>query len=377
MNDTRQQSADGPYGVLYVGEPAVVREPVERALAGRDDVRIDAALPTVQEALQAFRKRHADVVIVDIGSEEEHIDAAVLRFLRIDSKAKIVLVSTLTFANVKSGMLGLQRGAAEFVQTPTEFTPQHRFEDFRDKLVDVVLALGEARRRAGEREKVLAEAPLAADLGKKTPSLAPAEPLSLRRPSQARPRVMAIGVSTGGPQALNAFIEAFPETFDLPILITQHMEKSFTKLLADSLMRVSGRQAAEAENAETLVPGRIYLAPGDRHMTVAETVGQIHIRLNRDPPVNFCRPAVDPLFTSVARVYGPAALAVVLTGMGRDGAAGAADIVAGGGTVIAQDFDSSVVWGMPGAVATAGLCARVLPLGEIAGYILDFIGERT
>jgi two-component system, chemotaxis family, protein-glutamate methylesterase/glutaminase len=158
-----------------------------------------------------------------------------------------------------------------------------------------------------------------------------------------------------------------------PTLITQHMPPTFTTVLAEHLGRVSGRGAHEAEQGEPVLAGGIYLAPGGRHMRVERDGALVKIALGDDPPLNFCRPSVDPLFSSAAEVWGVSVLALVLTGMGCDGTRGAADIVAAGGSVIAQDEATSVVWGMPRSVAQAGLCSAVLPLDQIAAKILRLI----
>ena len=193
------------------------------------------------------------------------------------------------------------------------------------------------------------------------------------------PRAVLIGASTGGPQALTALLEKLPAAVDrAPLLIVQHMPPTFTTVLAEHLSRVGGRGAHEAEDGEPVLPGGIYVAPGGRHMRVARSETGVRIALGDDAPINFCRPAVDALFTSAAAVWGPAALALVLTGMGADGTRGAADIVASGGSVIAQDEASSVVWGMPRAVAQSGLCAAVLRLDQIAPKILSLLsGDRS
>lgn len=202
-------------------------------------------------------------------------------------------------------------------------------------------------------------------------------PVTLRAaaPLPRRPEVIAIGSSTGGPQALLDVVKQLKADMRVPILITQHMPANFTKILANHLQTASGRQAGEARDGEPIAPGRIYVAPGDFHMVVEKRGGTKVLRVNQDPPENFCRPAVDPMFRSVAAAYGDRVLSVVLTGMGADGSQGAASIVEAGGTVIAQDEETSVVWGMPGATATAGHCTAVLPLGDVPGYINDFVAK--
>jgi two-component system chemotaxis response regulator CheB len=187
-----------------------------------------------------------------------------------------------------------------------------------------------------------------------------------------------IGSSTGGPQALIAVLSHLaPVVERVPVLITQHMPPTFTTILAEHIARASGKPAHEGIDGEPVLPGNIYIAPGGRHMQVVRQNGAPYIALDDGPLVNFCKPAVDPLFFSAAKVWGPSILAVILTGMGSDGSRGGGEIVRGGGSVIAQDEASSVVWGMPGAAAHAGICAAILPLEQIAPKIVRlFSGDR-
>ena len=202
----------------------------------------------------------------------------------------------------------------------------------------------------------------------------------MRRPfSMLSPRVLLIGSSTGGPQALMSLVTEIGPVIDrFPVLITQHMPPTFTTILAEHLARASHRPAREGIDGELVKPGRIYLAPGGRHMRVVRHGAHAAIALDDGPPVNFCRPAVDPLFASAIDVWQGGILAVVLTGMGSDGMRGGKQIVAAGGSVIAQDEATSVVWGMPGAATHAGICAAVLPLGQIAPKLVRlFSGDRS
>jgi two-component system chemotaxis response regulator CheB len=207
----------------------------------------------------------------------------------------------------------------------------------------------------------------------------PSTAIKLRPFSATQPRVLLIGSSTGGPQALTALIAQIPKVIDLvPVLITQHMPPTFTTILAEHLARASGRPAKEGEDGEPIVAGKIYVAPGGKHMRVARRNGVPVITIDEGPLVNFCRPAVDPLFNAASEIWNGAILAVILTGMGSDGTKGAGTIVAAGGNIIAQDEATSVVWGMPGAAANAGVCAAVLPLEQIAPKIVRmFSGDRT
>jgi two-component system, chemotaxis family, protein-glutamate methylesterase/glutaminase len=197
--------------------------------------------------------------------------------------------------------------------------------------------------------------------------------------SMQAPRVLLIGSSTGGPQALMTLVTELGPVIDrFPVLITQHMPPTFTTILAEHLARSSHRPAHEAVDGEIVKAGQIYLAPGGRHMRVVRHGAEAAIALDDGPPINFCKPAVDPLFTSAIDVWHGGVLALVLTGMGSDGMRGGKEIVATGGSVIAQDEASSVVWGMPGAAANAGICAAILPLDQIAPKLVRlFSGDRS
>jgi two-component system, chemotaxis family, protein-glutamate methylesterase/glutaminase len=210
------------------------------------------------------------------------------------------------------------------------------------------------------------------------PAVAHAELLRREFGTQA-PRALLIGSSTGGPQALMTLVAELGPVIDrFPVLITQHMPPTFTTILAEHLARSSHRPAHEAIDGEIVKPGHIYVAPGGRHMRVTRQGADAVIALDDGPPVNFCKPAVDPLFSSAINVWHGGVLALVLTGMGSDGMRGGKEIVAAGGNVIAQDEASSVVWGMPGAVANAGICAAVLPLAKIAPKLVRlFSGDRS
>ena len=193
------------------------------------------------------------------------------------------------------------------------------------------------------------------------------------------PKALVIGSSTGGPQALMTMLaDLAPAIGSFPILITQHMPPTFTTILAEHIGRATGKPAHEAVHGEPVKAGTIYVAPGGKHMVVKKTGASTVIHLEDGPPINFCKPAVDPLFTSAAQAWGSQTFACVLTGMGHDGAHGAGDIVAAGGSVIAQDEATSVVWGMPGAVAQAGHASAVLPIDQIAPRIVRlFAGDRS
>jgi two-component system, chemotaxis family, protein-glutamate methylesterase/glutaminase len=200
-------------------------------------------------------------------------------------------------------------------------------------------------------------------------------PQSAIRNLVQRVEVVAIGVSTGGPNALAALLPQWPATLPVPIVLVQHMPPTFTKLLAERLAAKSALRISEGTLGQTLEPGHAWVAPGDFHMIVKQDAAAVRLHMHQGPQENSCRPAVDVLFRSVAETFGPHALAVVLTGMGQDGLRGCEAIREAGGQVLVQDEASSVVWGMPGFVARAGLADKVLPLDQLGVEILRRVEE--
>ena len=197
----------------------------------------------------------------------------------------------------------------------------------------------------------------------------PQAPISLRSPGPKKAELIAIGSSTGGPQALLNLLAKLKGKVTQPILITQHMPPTFTSLLSEHIGRHTGTPCKEAEDGDAIENGHIYIAPGGQHMTVGGPIGGRVIKLNSSPPENFCRPSVDVMMRSLVDVYDGHILGVILTGMGHDGLEGCKKLVAAGGTVVAQDEETSVVWGMPAAVSQAGICSAVLPLDDLPDFI--------
>jgi two-component system chemotaxis response regulator CheB len=290
--------------------------------------------------------------------------------------------STLTRRNAEVSLRALSLGAADYVPKPETTREITNSASFRRDLIEKIRALGARRKQrlmsARALPWVVPPVGKARPVGEVPAGAAPAPDfVSFRlRPMPAMPpRVLLIGASTGGPQALGAIVGGIGGIIDqAPVLITQHMPPTFTTILAEILERASGRPAREAVDGEALRAGRIYIAPGGRHLRAVRRGATPAVALDDGAPINFCKPAVDPMFSSAAEAWGNVNLALILTGMGSDGTRGAADIVAAGGSVIAQDEETSVVWGMPGSVARAGLCAAVLPVDQIAAKLTNLFG---
>jgi two-component system chemotaxis response regulator CheB len=289
----------------------------------------------------------------------------------------VIMASTLTRHNAEISLKALSLGAADYIPKPESNRGITTSATFRRDLIEKVRELGGRRRR---RRAPLVPSPGASAGAYPAPLRAhePAAKIKLRAFPTVSPRVLLIGSSTGGPQALTTIISNMRTLLPrVPVLITQHMPPTFTTILAEHIARAALGRAHEGVHGEPIEPGTIYVAPGGKHMQAVKRDHGAFIALDDGPLVNFCRPAVDPLFRSAAAVWGPGVLALVLTGMGSDGAKGGAEIVTQGGTVLAQDEATSVVWGMPGAAAHAGICSAVLPLDQIAPKVMRlFSGER-
>jgi len=341
--------------VLVVDDSAVVRGLIARLLADDPAIDVVGTAANGELALSSQRRLRPDVVVLDIEMPVMDGMTALPRLLAEDPAVKVIMASTLTLRNAEISLKALQLGAADYVPKPENGLVGAA--DFQRELTAKIKALG---LRGGER-RVTAPAP--------APALAPRQPAPFTSVRRQKPAVLAIGASTGGPPALAKVFEGLRGVSGVPILLTQHMPATFTALLAEQLSRAGDRPCAEARDGEPVLPGRCYVAPGGWHMLVEREGGTPVIRLNQEPPENFCRPAVDPMLRSVARTYGPASLAVILTGMGADGAKGCAAISDAGGRFIVQDEPTSVVWGMPGAAAGTGRAESILPLDQIGAWL--------
>jgi len=374
-------AAERQIRVMIVDDAVVARSMMTRWIEGEPDMMIAASLRGGREALERLEATDPDVVLLDVDMPDLDGITALPLLLRKKRDLVVIMVSTLTRRSAELSLRALSLGATDYIPKPETTYEAMTSAEFRRELIDKVRNLG--RKRVVAREPA---PPLVPDEPASAKPLAPHRvveraprrsepaPIVLRPFASVLPRALVIGASTGGPQALSTVIEKLPAAIDrAPVLITQHMPPMFTTVLAEHLSRVSGRGAHEAEDGEPVLAGGIYVAPGGRHMRIARNGDLVKIALSDEPPINFCKPSVDPLFASAAQVWGASALALILTGMGTDGTKGAAEVAAAGGSVIAQDEASSVVWGMPRSVAQAGLCSAVLPLNQIAAKVLTLL----
>jgi len=370
--------------VMIVDDAVVVRGLFTRWIEAESDLELVASLRSAREAIDKIESGDPDVVLLDIEMPDLDGLAALPLLLAKKRDLVVIMASTLTRRNAEISLKALSLGATDYIPKPTSGRDVAGSNSFRRELIEKVRQLGlRARRlrltgsmRTPSSGAAAGAAKAAASAGKRALEVA-APSFALRPMPVATPRVLLIGASTGGPQALNALMSRLDDVLErVPVLITQHMPPTFTAILAEHIARVAKRPAHEAQDGEEVNAGTVYVAPGGMHMRVVRRDGVAVIALDDGPPVNFCKPSVDPLFSSAAQVWGSWVLGLMLTGMGADGSRGAQAIVSAGGAMIAQDEATSVVWGMPGHVAQAGLCSAVLPLNDIAGKLTRLFGSE-
>lgn len=354
--------------VMIVDDGLVIRGMLTRILQAEGDIQVVASVADGERALAALKRTPVDVVVLDIEMPVMDGMTALPKIVAEYPNVKVIMASTLTERNAEISMQALQKGAADYIPKPGSTGAMSSADEFKRELVGKVRALGKAKASAAH-PRVQPRAPAAAAPKSAMPRQTDA--IELRPGKAFRPDVVAIGSSTGGPQALVKVLGALG-AIPQPILITQHMPPTFTRILAEHITRAGKMPCHEGEDGAVVEPGQIYLAPGDRHMLVKGQGSSRKIKLDDGPAENFCRPAVDPMLRSIVQAYGSRILTVILTGMGSDGAKGCKAVVDAGGQVLAQDEATSVVWGMPGAAAKMGLCTAILPLEKIGNSIRDY-----
>ena len=406
-SQSKHTDNNGPFRVMVVDDSAIIRGFLCRYLSEDSNIDVVTTANNGVVALRQLAQHDIEVVVLDIEMPEMDGMTALPKMIDMKPDLQVVMASTLTRKNAEVSLRALQRGAVDYVPKPETARSVNANIDFRRELVEKVKAWASRRRtKLGLRQPIAvasggaatkqqptfarpskppasgfvaasrpaaavrsvpgrADAPVSAAIGSIKSSPSGVAPIALRKGSLRKPKILLVGASTGGPQALMRFFEGFKQAPAVPILITQHMPATFTAILADHLRQATGWPASEGKDGMEIMAGQIYVAPGGRHMEVANVDSKLVVKLTDNPPENFCRPAVDPLLRSAGAIFGERVLAVILTGMGHDGLKGAREITKNGATLLAQDEASSVVWGMPGAVAGAGLCTEILPISEI------------
>lgn len=336
--------------VMVCDDSVAIRGAIARILDADPAVQVVAKVANGQLAVEELKRTKADVVVLDIEMPVMDGMTALPLLLRADPGIRIIMASTLTTRGADIAMRAMRLGAADYLPKPSSIGTVGD-DRFQRELLEKVKGLARSRQRSARAAALPAWKP------------APLLP----------PRLLAIGSSTGGPQALFTLVQGLGRQIGVPVVLTQHMPATFTPILADHIGRLGGMPCAEAKDGEMLIAGRIYVAPGDRHLLVEGRAGSLRARLTTDPPENFCRPSVDPMLRSACAATDGRVLIAMLTGMGHDGLAGTRQVVEAGGCAIAQDEATSVVWGMPGAIALAGLCHAVLPLPAMAAKLRDIL----
>jgi two-component system chemotaxis response regulator CheB len=346
-----------PVRVLVVDDSVVVRRLVSETLARDPRVEVVGTASNGRLALARVDQLAPDVVTMDIEMPEMDGIEAVRALRRSGHRMPIVMFSTLTERGAAATLDALAAGATDYVAKPTGGTSvSDSLQRVAEELVPKVLGLAGAM----VRRPAVPPAPPRPEVAAPAVRVSTADAL----PAHAV-RLVVVGSSTGGPEALSRFVGAFTAPPPVPVLVVQHMPPVFTRQLAARLDRLGPATVVEATSGDPLVPGKVYIAPGDHHLVVQRRAVGLAAGLADAPPVNFCRPSVDVLFSAAVDAVGGEVVGLVLTGMGSDGRTGAGKIVSAGGTVVVQDEATSVVWGMPGAVAAAGFAHRVLPIEEM------------
>lgn len=336
---------------LVVDDSAVLRRLITSVLQADPEIEVVGTAVNGRDAIARVDELRPDIVTLDVEMPELDGLGAVEIIHRNHPRLPVIMFSTLTDKGAAATLQALSRGASDYVTKPSGAGSVHEsMTRVREELVPRIKALAGMRRAVAPtpvvpRRRTVAEVP--------------------------RPQVLVIACSTGGPDALCKVLESLPASFPLPVLITQHMPPIFSAQLAQRLDRLSPLTVREAADGDAVVPGTVLLAPGDFHLRLVRDGVTVRARLDQEEKENFCRPAADPLFRSAAQVFGRGVLAVVLTGMGQDGLIGARAVADAGGFIMVQDQETSVVWGMPGAVAGAGLADEILPLTAVAPRLVS------
>lgn len=354
ISDRARRHDHEPIRVLIVDDSLTVRTVFSRMVAEAPDMEVVAGERTAELAIARLRKDHVDVILLDLEMPGMGGLEALPQLLKTQEDTAVLVVSSLTDEGAEATVAALSMGAADTMLKPR---PGGFDAQYRAALLEKIRALGSSNEEA--------EAAEPAESSRK---------VSPRKAPVRRTDLIAIGASTGGIHALNLFLRSLKPNFDLPICVTQHLPASFVSVFARQLEVTSARRTIIAEDGAIIRRGDIAVATGHSHMIIEPDGENFIARLSTEPTASGCMPSVDPMLTSLAHACKGRATAVILSGMGRDGSRGAQDLVEAGGIVIAQDAETSAVWGMPGAVANAGLASAVLPPAELAEWLMTDCG---
>lgn len=348
-------SSRNPIRVMIVDDSITARTVHSRIVEGDGEMSVVAIAGTAEQAIALLGAVRVDVILLDLEMPGIGGLDALPKILEISRGGRVLVVSSQTQSGAEQTLSALSLGAADTMPKPTSGSFG---KDYREALLAKVRALGGASPTHKSALKVV-------------------PPQRRATGAPHKPEVLAIGASTGGIHALGLLFGSLSRRLELPILVTQHLPTSFMPVFVRQLTIASGYEATIATDDMEVLPGRILVAPGEAHLTVRSRNGRLRAKLDRTPQASGCTPSVDPMFASVAEIYGAEAMGIVLSGMGRDGVEGARRIVAAGGTVLAQNEASCAVWGMPRAVVDAGLASAVLPPDEIAARIAAAVGAAA
>ncbi len=347
-----------PTRILVVDDAAVVRGLVSRYLNAEPDLEVIGSASNGKIGVEKARTLQPDAIVLDIEMPEMNGLDALTEIRRFDPKVPIIMFSTLTAAGASSTLKALARGASDYATKPEyAVNASSALEHVRNELISKIRGLT-------QRPTPVAKRPMPAR----------------RRPAAVKglpPRAIVIGSSTGGPNALERVLSDIPVALPIPIVVVQHMPPTFTKALAERLDKKVASRVVEAGRPMPAEAGTVYIAPGGHHLRMRAEGKDLGVEPFDGPPIHSCRPSVEPLFASAAEVCGPRLLAAMLTGMGQDGVDGARTIADLGCVVVAQDEETSVVWGMPGAVVNAGAATDVLPLNQIGGFLAQHVNTSA
>lgn len=359
--------------VLLVDDSSTIRSILRKIIDSQYDLSVCAEAADGLQAVEAYQAHDPDIVIMDVEMPTLDGIGALERILKIDPAARVIMCSSLTHAGGDVAMKALRIGAIDCILKPSSEALNTQTGTFSEAFVSKIRS--SARKKPSPSITPVLE-PLHAMAGIVNRDTESPTPYTLRPapPTFKKADIIAIGSSTGGVQAIFSVLEKIGTNKpSAPIIITQHMPPTFTHILATHIKQKTGLEACEAQHGMPVVPGGIYIAPGNHHMEIVRGETGLSIRLSDAPPENFCRPSIDPMLRSVLAADIAHILVVILTGMGNDGLAGARAAVENGHMLIAQDEKTSIVWGMPGAVATAGLCHAVLPLDQIGPFMARYL----